>query len=161
MSVVADRAVRPAGAGTGAGGRRRVRRGDDGTVMLLVLGFCVVLIGLTAVVVDVSVVLLNQRGVASAADGAAVAAAQRIDERAFYEDGLDARVPLDAAEVRQTVAAYQGAVEPATRLMGRVEGGFTVVVEGSRDVSLPFSRFFTGGAVTVHSTARATSPVAG
>ncbi|MCW2608468.1 MAG: Protein of unknown function rane [Frankiales bacterium] len=144
-------------------GRWRARRphGDGGTVMLLVLGFCVVLVGLVAVVVDVSVVLLNQRGVASAADGAAVAAAQRIDERAFYEDGLGQKVPLDPGEVQSTVATYEGAVQPATQLVARVEGGFTVVVEGSRAVSLPFSRFLTGSTVTVRSTARATSPVVG
>lgn len=129
--------------------------------MVLVLGFCVVLIGLVAVVVDVSVVLLNQRGVASAADGAAVAAAQRIDQGTFYREGLEAAVPLSADEVAQTVSAYQGAVRPATSLRGRVEGGVTVVVEGSREVELPFSRYLSGGSVTVRSTARATTPVAG
>ena len=129
--------------------------------MLLVLGFCVVLIGLVAVVVDVSVVLLHQRGVASAADGAAVAAAQRIDEPTFYRDGLTTAVPLRQEDVQQAVAAYAGAVTPSTSLVARVDGGFTVVVEGSRQVALPFSRYLSGGTVTVRSTARATSPVAG
>lgn len=143
--------------------RLRARRphGDDGSVMLLILGFCVVLVGLLAVVVDVSVVLLNQRGVASAADGAAVAAAQRLDERSFYQQGLGGRVPLDREEVQQTVATYAAAVSPRTTLVASVDGGVTVVVQGSRQVSLPFSRYLTGGTVTVRSTARATSPVVG
>lgn len=142
--------------------RRPARpRGDDGTVMVLVLGLCVVLLGLVAVVVDVSVVLLHQRGVASAADGAAVAAAQRIDQRTFYREGLAAAVPLSSQEVAQTVARYQAAVRPATSLRGRVEGGVTVVVEGSREVALPFSRYVGRGTVTVRATAHATSPVAG
>lgn len=130
--------------------------------MLLVLGFVVVLVGLVVVVVDVSVVLLHQRGVASAADGAALAAAQRIDEDAFYRGGIGSRVPLDEGQVAQAVAQYAAAVEPATRLSGSTSpDGFTVVVVGEREVALPFGRFVSGGTVSVRSVARATSPVLG
>ena len=134
---------------------------DQGTVMVLMLGFAVVLIGLVVVVVDVSVVLLNQRGVASAADGAAVAAAQEISESEFYDRGLQEAVPLDEGAVRQAVAAYAADVEPATRLSGSVTGGQTVVVVGERVVPLPFGRFVGRRNVTIRSIARATSPVLG
>ena len=129
--------------------------------MVLMLGFAVVLIGLVVVVVDVSVVLFNQRGVASAADGAAVAAAQEISEDVFYERGLQETVPLDEGAVRRAVAAYAADVQPATRLSGSVTGGQTVVVVGERVVPLPFGRFVGRGSVTIRSVARATSPVLG
>ena len=129
--------------------------------MVLMLGFAVVLIGLVVVVVDVSVVLLNQRGVASAADGAAIAAAQQISEADFYDRGLQETVPLDEDDVRRAVAAYTADIEPATSLRGSVTGGQTVVVVGERVVPLPFGRFAGRPSVTIRSIARATSPVAG
>lgn len=130
--------------------------------MLLVLGFVVVLLGLVVVVIDVSIVLLHQRGVASAADGAALAAAQRIDEDAFYGRGLQGRVPLDEGLVAQAVRQYAADVEPATRLSGSTSpDAFSVVVVGERDVPLPFGRFVGHETVTVRSVARATSPVLG
>ncbi len=143
-------------------GRRRARPvpgGDGGSVLLLVLGLSIVLMMLVAVVVDVSVVVLAQRGVSSAADGAAVAAAQRLDEASFYETGLGERVPLDDAGVRSTIAAYGAGVRPATRLQGATQDAFHVVVRGERTVRLPFGGFLGVDAVTVRSVARATSPV--
>lgn len=136
-------------------------RGDDGSVMLLILGFTVLLIGLVVVVADVSVVLLGQRAVASAADGAAVAASQELDERSFYAEGLGAKVPLQLSQVRRAVAAYAAdRRDPATHLVARLAPDrLTVVVQGSRVVDLPFGRYVGGASVTVHSTARATSPV--
>lgn len=136
-------------------------RGDEGTVLLLVLGLTVVLVMLVVVVVDVSVVLLAQRGVAGAADGAAVAAAQRLDEQAFYEDGLHGRVPLDPDGVRQAVAGYAALVRPATTLAGSTQDGTTVVVRAERVVPLPFGALVGSPTVTVRSVARATSPVVG
>lgn len=130
--------------------------------MVLVLGLVVVLVGLVVVVVDVSVVLLNQRGVASAADGAAVAAAQQISETTFYGSGLGERVPLDEGQVQAVVADYAQAVQPATSLVGgTTPDGLSVVVRGERVVQLPFGRFVGGGTVTVRSVARAESPVLG
>jgi len=115
---------------------------------------------LLVVVVDVSVVLLAQRGVASAADGAAVAAAQRIDRPTFYARGPGEQVPLDPAEVRGAVDEYAARVQPATALSGSTDGA-TVVVRGERQVPLPFGGFVGRATVTVRSVARATSPVLG
>jgi uncharacterized membrane protein len=129
-------------------------------VLLLVLGFTVVLLLLVAVVVDVSAVLLAQRGVASAADGAAVAAAQRLDEASFYARGLHGTVPLDPEGVRATVAEYAASVAPETQLEGGTADGRTVVVRAERVVRLPL-----GGlgrrSVLVQSVAHATVPVVG
>lgn len=135
--------------------------GDEGTVMLLVLGFAVVLLGLVGVVSATSVVLLGQRGVASAADGAAVAAAQQLQDSVYYEKGLGERLPLDPLLVAQVVEQYERAVTPATSLTGGVQpDGFTVEVQAQRVVAIPFGGYVGKRSVTVRSVARARSPVA-
>ena len=129
--------------------------------MLLVLGFTGVLLGLLVLVVDVSVLLLAQRGVASAADGAAVAAAQELDESVLYTRGLDRCVPLDEGRVRGVVARYAEEDGLGTRMAASTPDAFTVQVDAARRVSLPFGSYVGAGAVTVRSTARARSPLAG
>jgi Flp pilus assembly protein TadG len=136
-----------------------VRR-DEGSVLLLVLGFTGILLTLVAVVVDVSAVVLAKRSVASAADGAAVSAAQALDLRTLYAEGLDAQIPLDAGEARARVTAYEGQVrgqQPGLRLVLRLEGR-TAVVTGSRTVRLPF-RLPGTGPVRVSAVARSRAPV--
>ena len=138
-------------------------RGDQGTVLLLVVGLTAVLLLLVAVVVDASVVLLARRGVASAADGAAVAAAQQADARSIRDDGLGGRLALDATVVDQVVASYQAdarAGQPGLVLSASVEGGTTAVVLGGRTVRLPFVGWLHVGQVRITAEGRARSPVA-
>lgn len=144
----------------GAQGRRP---NDDGTVLFLTIGLSVVLLLLIAVVVDVSAVILAKRGVSSAVDGAAVAAAQRVDTASVDSgNGLDSRLPLDEGLVRDLVATYQDEADdsaPGLRLVARVDGASTAVVDGYRTVTLPFGGWLEVGRVQVHATARAQSPV--
>ena len=136
--------------------------GDDGSVLVLVLGMSALLLVLVAVVVDVSVAVLSRRSVASAADGAAVSAAQALDQQALYDRGLDAGVPLSAAAVADRVAAYEAVAapgQPGLRLEGGVEGGVMAVVVARRTVRLPFSAFLGRAPVEVVAVARARSPV--
>lgn len=140
--------------------RRRRSRRDDGTVLLLVVGFGLVLMALVGVVADVSAVLLAKRGVASAADGAAVAAAQQLDEDAFYSGGVGERVPLSSQQVANAVAQYAAAL-PGLQLQGSVEGGTVAVVRAERVVRLPVTGWLTRDRVTVRAVARARSPVLG
>ena len=133
---------------------------DDGSVLLLVLGFAGILLTLVAVVADVSAVVLAKRGVASAADGAAVSAAQALDLDAVHREGLGRQIPLDAGQARARVVAYEGQVraqQPGLRLALRLEGR-TAVVTGSRTVRLPF-RLPGTGPVRVSAVARARAPV--
>lgn len=137
---------------------------DDGTILLLLLGFTAVLLLMVAVVVNVSAVVLAKRGVASATDGAAVAAAQALDLDALYAQGLSGgRIPLDAREAAGRIATYQAgaqAGQPGLQLrMARIEAGTTVVVRGSRLVELPFGRILGFAPVTVEAEARARAPV--
>jgi len=135
-------------------------RDDDGSVLVLVLGFAALLLVLVAVVVDVSAVVLAKRGVASAADGAAVTAVQALDLEALRTSGLGSEVPLDAGEARARVATYEGQVatgQPGLALDVRLEGR-TAVVTGRRTVVLPF-RLPGVPPVEVVAVARARAPV--
>ena len=104
---------RPVARGPTAGGSSR----DDGTVMVLVLGLVVVLVGLVVVVVDVSIVLLHQRGVASAADGAARGRGAADRARRLLRQGLQGAGPARPGARRAGRSPhYARRVQPATRL---------------------------------------------
>lgn len=139
------------------------RRDDDGTVLVLLLGFTAVLMLLVAVVVNVSSVILAKRGLASATDGAAVSAAQSLDLDALYASGLDAeRLPLDPAQAATRVAAYEAqaaAGQPGLQLSVDVSAdGTTAIVRGVRMVELPFGRILGFQPVRVEAEARARAP---
>ena len=136
--------------------------GEDGSVLVLVLGLTSVLLALVAVVVDVSAVVLARRGVASAADGAAVAAAQGLDLDAFYAGGVEGGVPLSEQEVARRVAEYADEAalgQPGLALESSVEDGVTARVLATRTVSLPLGGRLGRGGVTVRAQARARAPL--
>ena len=138
---------------------------DEGSVLLLVIGFAGLLLMLVAVVADVSAVVLAKRSVASAADGAAVSAAQALDLDALYARGLDSgRIPLDEASAGTRVAAYEAQAaqsQPGLELVVDITpDGTTAVVRGVRMVDLPFGRMLGFEPVRVEAEARARAPVA-
>lgn len=140
--------------------------GDDGTVLVLLLGFTAVLLLMVAVVVNVSSVILAKRGLASAADGAAISAAQALDLSGLYAGGLrEGRLPLDRAQAAARVAAYEAqaaAGQPGLQLVVDVSAdGTTAVVRGVRLVELPFGRLLGFEPVRVESEARARAPTSG
>jgi len=83
--------------------RRSVVAPDDGTVLLLIVGLVTLAALLVSVVTDASALYLERRRLVSAADGAALAGAQKVNESRVYTEGLPATgpVPLDpnAAEL--------------------------------------------------------------
>ena len=131
-------------------------RGDDGQMLILIAFFGVVLILFVAVVVDVSAVFLARRGLASQADGAALAAAQRLDLDAFYAGEGDDLLPL--GDVEAEVEEYVTANFPGTTIadVALVDGGTAVSVTLERHVDLPLSPpGYEGGVdVTAEATAR-------
>jgi len=142
------------------------RRHDDGTVMLLVLGL-VVLAGLfVVVVVDASALFMARRDLLAAADGAALAGAQAVDEAAVYREGVHGSLPLDPRRVQLAVDDYLR----FSGVSGSVDGlqvdvttdGTTVRVELLAVVQLPVVNGVTPGAadgVSVAATASARSAV--
>jgi Flp pilus assembly protein TadG len=141
-------------------------REDDGTILLLTCGLAVVLMALVVIVIDVSVVVLAKRGVANAADGAALVAAQQPDARVLgaNEEALTFRLPLDRAAVVRVVADYQAEAaltQPGLLLRGSVtgEGSSEAVVQARRAIALPFVSWFGVKRVVVRAVGRARSPI--
>jgi uncharacterized membrane protein len=127
---------------------------EEGTILLLTLGCLTIALMLVVVVVDASAVFLARRSLASAADGASVAAAQAVSKPLVYAHGAGARLPL--TQVQAAVTRYAG----DSALQATVEHGTegdTVVVTGRRRVDLPFAGALGIGPVTVTATSRATS----
>jgi uncharacterized membrane protein len=142
---------------------------DEGTIMILVIFFAVIVAGLITVVVDVSTVFLAQREVQSVADGAAAAAAQRADLTTFYGSPLGANVPLSPTDVDTVVNTYVALpahlpheCKAAPQVVADVTDGQTVEVELTCTVPLPFvnvvSQLWSDG-VTIHEFAQARSVV--
>jgi Flp pilus assembly protein TadG len=142
------------------------RRGDEGTILLLTCGLAVVLMALVVVVIDVSVVVLAKRGVANAADGAALVAAQQPDHAVLNDphrrDALAERLPLDQVLVAEVTARYQrdaATTQPGLLLSSEVVDGTEAVIRARRVVALPFVGWFGVRSVVVEATGRASSPV--
>jgi Flp pilus assembly protein TadG len=137
--------------------------GDDGTILLLSIGFAALLLALVAVVVDVSAVILAKRGAASAADGAAIAAAQQLDQAAVYANGLGEAIPLSPDDVQHVVAVYAARAaegQKGLELVADLDASqTTATVTARREVSLPFGGWLGFGSVTVTAVAHARAPL--
>lgn len=128
-------------------------RGEDGTVLLLTTFLGIVLVLGVVVVVDASAAFLARRGLAGAADGAALSAAQHVDWDAYYAGSGDL-LPLAGAEA--AVTAYVDAHYPGTTVAAVETDGTTVTVSLERPLRPPlappgFARDLT---VTAAATAR-------
>ncbi|GAA0205886.1 hypothetical protein GCM10008944_24640 [Cytobacillus oceanisediminis] len=113
---------------------RRVERGERGSVTVMTIGFLVVIGLLLAVVVNASSAYLQRQELAHLTDGAALAAADGLDEGAFYADRT---IELDPAASRQLVAGYLAGEDVAG--VDVAVRGDTVSVRLERDVELPFT----------------------
>ena len=119
------------------------RRGERGQTSLLIVGLAVVALLLAGVVVDASAAYLRRSGLDALADGAALAAAQGIEDDQVYEGGLGRRAELDPAAARRYVAGYLGATGAAGHYPGLryavAVGSDRVVVHVSAPMSLPIA----------------------
>jgi uncharacterized membrane protein len=154
------------------------RRGDDGSIMVLIIGYTAIAAVLIVVGIDVSKVFLAQRALASAADSAALAASQGVDTTAIYGgNGLTCGVPLPLDQQRAAVLAtgsltadrddldhtFASVADPQTQVAG---GTAEVTLRGQ--VAVPFGKVLAwldpsrpSGLVAVTETSHARSPVAG
>lgn len=127
-------------------GRRR--RGRDsaedmaGQTTVLIVGFAVILLLMTGVVVDSSAAYLERQELDTLADGAALAAADEARGEAIYSGGLDDHVPVSVEAARLAVSAHLRRVgawskHPGLRVETRVVGD-AVVVRLEAPLDLPF-----------------------
>ncbi|MEY2476273.1 MAG: hypothetical protein QOG87_1588 [Actinomycetota bacterium] len=142
----------------------RLRREEDGQLLLLVLCYTVIAALLITVVVNVSKAYLYRRSLVAAADGAAIAAANVPDLPEVYAGEDAAALPL--APTRAVVEQYADDAQLGQRFDGFEvvdvsTDGQTVTVTMRAEVRMPFlnlisSRYKAG--YPVEATAIARSP---
>jgi uncharacterized membrane protein len=134
---------------------------ERGQVSLLIIGFATILLALVAVVVDASQVVLLRRSLASVADGAALAAAQSLAERALYAGEAVDALPIDPRRARQEVVSYLDATGMPLTLVDVSIDGDKVTVAVAAQARLPLVGAVTGDAdgTTVTARASARSPI--
>jgi hypothetical protein len=95
------------------------QRDQRGTATLLIVGFAMVLLMMTAVVVDASAAYLQRQGLDTLADGAALTAADAgASGSEAYAAGLDADLHLDPGLARAAVFDYLRRVGAFARYPG-------------------------------------------
>ncbi len=126
-------------------------RQDEGSILVLSLGFIVVCILAVAVVVDASARFLERRSLQARADSAALAGAQAVDLTDYYARGPAARIVLDPARVRGAVERHVRRAPGEGRLTAVSLRGSEVLVSMTHRVRPPFSGWLTpAGAYDLH-----------
>jgi len=135
---------------------------DEGSMLVLMLGLLVISALLIAVVVDASTLFLARMRLMSAADGAALAAAQAVDERVLYTQPTHGSLPLDPHRVGGAVLHYLALDgDTGVRVVSVTTDGEVVQVQLVEEVQLPFVNLITLGnrdGVTIRADAAARSP---
>jgi len=111
-------------------------RDERGQVTVMIVGLAFVLLVAIAVVVDASAAYLQRSGLATVADGAALAGTEALDLQAGYEHGFEDPV-LAESLVREAIRSYLQDTNAGERFP-RLE--FTVRVQGNEvrvDVRAP------------------------
>jgi Flp pilus assembly protein TadG len=131
---------------------------EEGSILILAIGFLVIAMLLVWAVLDASAVFLDRRDLADAADGAALDAAQEVDLDAIYAHGVGVDLPLDPTAVDRELAAWVDANygDAGWTFRGWVSGPHTVTVTATRVVKLPVY-----GSVTLTATSSATDATTG
>ncbi len=147
---------------------RSAARDERGTITVYVLGLAVVAMMLIAGTVAVTSAHLARMRLLDVADGAALSAANALDDAA-YRQGVGDAVPLSNASVRERAAAYVGSVRRPTGVaawrLGSATGtpdGRTAVVDLTGEAELPMVGGMLrelGVGITIHVTSSARSDV--
>jgi uncharacterized membrane protein len=96
---------------------------DGGQIMPLTIAYALIALTLLIVIVDITAVHLQRDRLFAVADGAALDAADALDEAQFYDSGavaspgdVTAAVPLTDETVRASAERYVRTAGPASRL---------------------------------------------
>lgn len=88
---------------------------------------------------------LEQRAVQSVCDGAALAAADRTDERVVYGNGVGTALPLTAESTETAVAEHLAAGDARLDSWATSTDGTEVTVRCTRQAEIAFGWLFLGG----------------
>ena len=142
------------------------RRADEGAVIPLVLVYAMIAAGMAVAAIDASATFLAWRDLGNLADGAALAAAQTVDEAAFYAGAGDGVVPLSEQQIGDVVARYLADAPDVAWRASLSADGRTVSVSLQRQVHLPFVAIlryvdagYADGQVPVAANAHARAPI--
>jgi hypothetical protein len=127
----------------GASGDSSLRRREEGSISLFILGLTVIAMLLISGTVAVTSAHLARMRLLDVADGAALSAANALDDSA-YQRGVGESVPLSDTSVRERAAEYVGSrPKPASVVAWRLDpatgspDGRTAVVALSGEAQLP------------------------
>jgi len=141
-------------------------RRDEGAVIPLVLVYALIAAAMAVAAIDASVAFLSWRGLNNLADGAALRAAQAVDEAALYAGGSDGILPLSQEAADRAVADYLADSPDVEWRTVTAADGRSVGVTLHRQVHLPFVRIlgvvdssYADGRIPVEATARARAPI--
>jgi len=109
------------------------RRGERGAVTVMTIGLFLAVALLGVVVIDASHAFLERRELDNLADGAALAAADTLDEDAFYTSGA---VRVDAHGTRAIVADYLSGSGVRVVTVAVIDGRISVRLERVIDLVL-------------------------
>lgn len=114
---------------------------ETGQTALLIVGFFLVAVLLIGVVVDASAAYLQRQSLSALADGAALAAADGVEEEQVYVEGLDAYADIDPAVAEAYVRDYLARSGAARRFPGLAvqvqPAGKSVTVRMTAPLRLP------------------------
>ena len=119
---------------------------DRGSLVPLVLVCFGVALTMVCGGITASVAFLAQRDVQSLCDGAAVAAANGIDEAGYFGSSGNAAVALSEASVAAAVQDYLAVAGQGLDNWAASTDGRTVELVCTRFVEVPFAAVFLGGA---------------
>ncbi len=134
-------------------------RDERGQMSLMIIGFMLVTVLAIAAVTDASAAYLQHSGLATVADGAALAGADALDEERIYGEGLGETPALDRRLAEERIRAYlrdTGAHQrfPGLSIESRVLDN-EVVVEVSAPLDLPLNIPGVQGSPVIRSTGAA------
>ena len=141
---------------------------DSGQLTILIIGLAAILVLLVTVVVDVSKAFLVRRALSGAADGAAVAAANAVDESVVYAGTATGNaLPLHPGAARDAALRYAAEAGLAGQFAGFdvlavSTDGATATVTLAATVPMPLVNHVSAGyadGVPIQATASGRSPL--
>lgn len=130
-------------------------RREDGTVTVMTLGFLVLIGLLTVVVVNASAAFLERQRLNNLADGAALAAADGLDESGFY---ADRDIVLDPAEARRLVGDYLSGTSMQIVRVSTTDDSVSVHLERELELALTPPGWRSSTVVVADATAELRTP---
>jgi hypothetical protein len=140
----------------------RRRRGEDGQMTVLIIGFTIVILLMVVVVTDISKVFLVRRDLDATADGAVLAAANGL-AAVYAQPGAGGNAAIDPEQARRLTADYLDQIAAGNRfddLDWSVDvEGTTVTVQLTSTADLPFQPPGFPGTAAVTSESAAIVPI--